>query len=129
MNFIERIHPKQKLRYLNLFDIFIIAGIMFGYFAVRSTQLFIEGLQTVHKPAWNYKQVLCTKPHSDCIWASKRILWRIFLPWAYNFRKRRKQVVCSYIFNLGQNIVPHISGNNLGNRYRSHIRTLLLLYV
>lgn len=47
MNFIERIHPKQKLRYLNLFDILIIAGIMFGYFAVRSTQLFIEGLQTV----------------------------------------------------------------------------------
>lgn len=44
MNFIERIHPKEKLRYLNLFDILIIAGIMFGYFAVRSTQLFIEGL-------------------------------------------------------------------------------------
>lgn len=47
MNFIERIHPKEKIRCLNLFDIFIIAGIMFGYFAVRSTQLFIEGLQTV----------------------------------------------------------------------------------
>lgn len=46
MNFIEKIHPKEKLKHLNFFDLIIIAAIMFGYFAIISTRLFIEGLQT-----------------------------------------------------------------------------------
>lgn len=46
MNFIEKIHPKEKLKHLNFFDLIIIAAIMFGYFAIISTRPFIEGLQT-----------------------------------------------------------------------------------
>lgn len=46
MNFIEKIYPKEKLKHLKLIDLLIIAAIMFGYFAIRSTQLFIEGFKT-----------------------------------------------------------------------------------
>ena len=46
MNFIEKIHPKEKLKHLKLIDLLIISAIMFGYFALRSTRLFIEGFKT-----------------------------------------------------------------------------------
>ena len=46
MNFLEKIRPKEKLRYLRWFDILIITGIMFGTFIIISTQLFIGLLQS-----------------------------------------------------------------------------------
>jgi len=46
MNFLEKIRPKEKLKYLRWFDILIVTGIMFGIFIVTSTQLFIGLLQS-----------------------------------------------------------------------------------
>lgn len=46
MNFLEKIRPKEKLKYLRWFDILIVTCIMFGIFIVTSTQLFIGLLQS-----------------------------------------------------------------------------------
>ena len=46
MNFLEKIRPKEKLKYLRWFDILIVTCIMFGIFIITSTQIFIGLLQS-----------------------------------------------------------------------------------
>ena len=47
MTVLTKIRPKEPLKYLKWYDILIVTMIMFEEFIIRSTQQFLQSLQSV----------------------------------------------------------------------------------